>query len=62
MSTLFGREKKVRVTAPERLGLIVGLPAIVAIVPWVPQDMRAPLSDIIYGALVKLQKKWKNKQ
>ena len=49
-------------TAPEELGLSVGLPAIVAIVPWVPQDVRVPLSNIIHGALEKLQQKRKNQE
>ena len=49
-------------TVPEDLCLAVGLPAIVAIVPFVPQDVRPPLSNIVHGALETLQQKWKNKE
>lgn len=47
---------------PEKLGLGVGLPAIVAIMPWVPQGVRAPLSSTIHDALKELQQKRKNKE
>ena len=59
MSSFFHRKKKVQVTVPEDLGLVVGLSTIVTAVPCVPQDARAPLSDIIHGTL---QKKRKNKE
>lgn len=62
MSPFFRLGKKPRVTIAEELGLAVGLPAIVAIVPFVPQETRAPLNSIIHGALKKLQQKWKNKE
>ena len=61
MSTFF-RKKQVRVMVPEKLGLGVGLPAIVAIMPWVPQGVRAPLSSTIHDALKELQQKRKNKE
>lgn len=51
-----------KVRAPEELGLGVGLPAIVAIVPWLPQDARVPLSGIIHSALERLQHKWGKKE
>lgn len=65
MISPFHRKKKVRrlkVTVPEVLGLAVGLHSIVAIVPWVPRDVRVPLSNIIHGTLEKLKHKRKNKE
>ena len=43
------------VTVPAELGLVVGLPAVVAILPWVPPDARVPLSKIIHSELEKLE-------
>ena len=62
MPRIFSRKTKVKVTAPEELGLGVGLPAIVAVVPWVPQDAREQLSAIIFTALERLQQSQKIKE
>ena len=43
------------VTVPAELGLVVGTPAVVAIVPWLPPDARVPLSEIIHKELEKLE-------
>ena len=42
-------------TVPPELGLVVGMPAVVAILPWVPPDARVPLSKIVHSELEKLE-------